>query len=385
MKISHLFVSACLASLLAGCAYVIPPEESVPRNNTVTGAPHRPQLNLSPSTPQGALPPRVEMTLPHAPAAVAANEAPVMPPVDAATQAQAAKEMAAEVAPATSAPVLNDRHVPVENSQFQVSANTYPSLNSVPPRPAIAGPESTKAHLTDVESTLEQDRAQAAASKETLARDAAAEPSMLSELPATDATAAPVAITPPVAPQPAAVTVPSPSQVRRAPAENSAPVIPHVSAEPVVVTQPVAVASPRVVTPMAMNVPNPSLSSASLPATANFAPPAPLGGMMPAPRVASAAPSVPVASAPIQLKAPVENLPAVAVQELPAPASVPAPVAVAASSKGPRVKQGDFDPLAVADNAPIASAASSTTVTSSNAAYASTGYLSPSRYADRRY
>ncbi len=350
MKFSRIAALLCAVGL-SGCAYLIPPDDNAPRNNIVVGEPHRPQLN-NVTGPQSSL---------SAPShdAVAMN----LPPVDAATQAQAQSEMAASSAMPAPAGLPSGRHVPAENAQMQVSSNDYPPLTSVPPRPVINGPDSAKARLGDVKTDLEQNRDQAISSKNALAKDAAAEPSML---PKTDA----------VVPPADAVTI-SPL-----PPETPAAVpAPHVDATPVV-AQPVAMSQPKTM------IPGSTTSVAALPATATFAPPAPLNAAYTQP-VAKITPSAPtIYTAPVQQAsiAPVTQ-PTVVTRDLPPATAVAAtPAMTTASAKAPVMKQGDFDPLAAADNAPISnSSATLTTATGTQSVYGGTTYLAPSRYADRRY
>lgn len=349
MRFTPVFVPLCVAlTALGGCAFIIPPEENAPRHNTVLGAPRRPQLNLN-LAPQSALPARADVV-------AANNAAPAIPSVDPAVAAQAQREIAAVDAasqavvasalPAPGADGLGERRVPVENAQFQVAGN-YPALDSVPPRPQLTGPDSAAARLSATNADLERDRASANANADALARDAAAEPSLLNQVP--PASALPPAL------------VPSPSEIRRPPNDNGA------SAAPAAAPSPVTVRT-------------------ALPASAAFAPPPPNGNLArvevappPAVRAVNApAPVVAGARAPIILRPPVETVAAV---PPPVTLSIPAP----AQRTGPNVKPGDFDPLATADNAPVASR---TPLPDINAvvspSYANNRYLAPSRYYERR-
>lgn len=326
-QLAQFLALTALTSIISGCAYIIPEDPNQPRNNKVIGDTHRPQLNNAVG-PQSMNKPRVA---PQQMAQVQVND---LPPVDAATQARAQQVMA------SNAGLPSDRRVPVENAQFQngqfqVAAAEYPPINSVPERPIMYGPGSTQERLNAVQSDLQHRRDDAAAEKEALARDAAAEPSMLSALPKTDGVVPPsdpvnvAPVVPQTAPLPAAV-VPAPQQLR-----------------PVV---------------------KPSSMAAPLPPVANAAPACiPVAAVAPRP--------VPQKLEPIVLKAPLEPIvltppPA---EEAVAPVTVPAPKPVAAVAK-PR---SDFDPMAVAANAPAARAASA-------ASYASNAYLAPSRYSDHR-
>jgi hypothetical protein len=337
MKFSSTFISFCGILALGGCAYIIPPEENAPRNNIVVGEPHRPQLNNN-----GGAPAPQSSNAPHAPTQrVAHNDMPALPPVDAATQAEAQQEMAqaAPVTPVTAnvSPSLGARHVPSENAPFQV-AGDYPSLMNVPERPVMTGPDSTKERLGAIQTDLQQERSDAQISKDTLARDAAAEPSMLAPMPGAPApsiTAAPLPA--PVAPKPIHLVPPGASAA--APAE----------------TQPQAMLTFK---PLPGNA-NPT------PGTLNFPPPTPLNtASMPAYNTASAAPV---------MMRPAEN-PADA-------ASAPAPMVFASNTARPNVIKGDFDPLAAADSAPLGAPVSTMTSASAPNVYASDGYMAASRYA----
>ena len=151
MKFPRIFTAFLLVVSVSGCAYIIPPEQNVPRHNTVVGEPRKPQLNVKTIGPRSAI------AAPVMP--VARNEAPNLPPVDEATQREANKQMAmqADTAPvAAVTPAANGRRVPAENAQFQLSENTYPTLSEVPPRPVTEGPGSVKDRLSNTQSELEQ-------------------------------------------------------------------------------------------------------------------------------------------------------------------------------------------------------------------------------------
>jgi hypothetical protein len=129
-----------------------------------------------------------------------------LPPVDASTQRIADARLAAEAK-------AQGRAVPSENMQL---AGNYPTLSNVPPAPVMQGEQAASERLAKVRTELEQQRVQTQAAKTQLERDAAAEPSMLSELPsaraASGTTPAPAPMAAPAAP--AAVSVPPASQVR---------------------------------------------------------------------------------------------------------------------------------------------------------------------------
>jgi hypothetical protein len=354
-------------SALSGCAYIIPPEQNVPRNNTVQGDVRKPQLNVNMMGRSGtAVVRRPSMAEPVMRAATSN-----LPPVDAQTQEMAEQRMAPE--PMAAKPANPERRVPAQNAKFQMSSNSYPPIDSVPPRPAMSGPDSAQSRLSATQADLEKSRDIAVESKATLAKDAAAEPSMLSELPKTDGVVPandPVVIAPAVS-QP----VPAPEQVRPAPATGAA-------ITPTVAPQPVAVAAPRV---QVATAPLPS----RLPALPVFAPPTPSGNVasISAP---AAATSIKASVPPAQVSAAVAPVVVpekirlvtqpVEIVETPAPAPQPAMAATA-----PTVKKGDFDPLAVADNAPIATTTTSATRNVASSAYVSNRYIAPSRYSDRRY
>jgi hypothetical protein len=263
MRFSRVILSLCVIATVNGCALFIPPEQNAPRNNTVLGGPRRPQLNIN-HAPQSALPQAADA----ATLASAGAPAPALPPVDPAVKAKAEEALAANTTPpaptAAATPVavaaasnpLGERRVPVENAQFQVAGN-YPALDSVPPRPQLTGPDSAASRLSATQEELERSRADATKQAETLGRDAAAEPSLLNELPKTNNPA------PALAPQP----VPSSNEIRRAPTGNGA------SAEPVMNAAPVAASSepaPRIMLPVVANNAPPALPSGP-----TFAPPPP--------------------------------------------------------------------------------------------------------------
>ena len=417
MKFFRLFVSFCALTVVGGCAYIIPPEQNSPRNNIVVGAPHRPELNNSSMSgngePHSALVPHSgvphevaynapSVTLP-APVPEQAMTAPMLPPVDAATQAQAEQEMARQASPVMAGapmvtPVTQGRHVPIENAPFEISANDdYPPLTNVPERPIMAGPDSTREYLTAVHGDLVHERDNSANAAAALARDAAAEPSMLAPMPQTNAAQmnAPrmSAVVPtvdqivsqPIMPAPdASVTIPHREDVRTVPAEQ-----PGASAAPVPLRPlPQQTADIRFNAAPAPNfAPPPTMNAVTpVPSTNAIVTPAPsMNAVMPAPLMNVVATPAPVvySPAPIVLTRPVDNEPVFVTQNLP-PVMAPAPTMTASTAR-PTVRHGDFDPLAAADNAPIASAASTTMSANAPTTYASDGYLAASRYAGRRY
>lgn len=197
----RIMILSAVSATAVGCAYVIPVDPNEPRNNEVMGDRHRPQLN----NVRGK-----SAAVTRAQQEFAQVDSRDLPP----TGAEGEREMASnDVRPIVSTPA-SGRRVPSENQEFQVAAMGYPDINSVPPRPALTGPDSAKERLSGVKSTLEQDRANADASKEQLSKDAAAEPSMLSDLPKTDGVVPPndpvkSAPSPGVQPMPPAVIAPA--------------------------------------------------------------------------------------------------------------------------------------------------------------------------------
>ncbi|MBX9726398.1 MAG: hypothetical protein K2X09_03955, partial [Rickettsiales bacterium] len=216
MRFSRVILSLCTIVTVNGCAFIIPPEQSVPRNNTVVGEPRRPQLNLN-RAPQSTLTPRA------GDAVIADNASSQLPPVDPAVQAKAQQELAASsnmpapsaTAAATGGDALGARRIPAENQQFQVAGN-YPSFDGVPARPPLVGPDSAQSRLSATQSDLERARGDAATRAEALSRDAAAEPSLLNEQPKSSNTV------PPLAP----AIVPDNSSIRRTPGGNGASAVP---------------------------------------------------------------------------------------------------------------------------------------------------------------
>lgn len=358
MRFSRVILSLCTIVTVNGCAFIIPPEQSVPRNNTVVGEPRRPQLNLN-RAPQSTVTPRA------GDAVSADNASSQLPPVDPAVQAKAQQELAATSnapalaasAGATGGDALGARRIPSENQQFQVAGN-YPSFDGVPPRPALAGPDSAQSRLSATQADLERARGDAATRAETLSRDAAAEPSLLNEQPK------PTNTVPPLAP----ANVPGNGNVRRAPDGNGASAVPASAIAPV---------------------------AATLPSTPNFAPPAPVGKL--ASVDVDAAPPVRAVGQPVAYSPARSIPPGGIVLRPPVPYEATAPTAVLAPSTaplatartGPTLRPGDFDPLGTSDNAPIASANTSSRLPSLtpviNPSYATNGRsLAPSRYVERR-
>lgn len=362
------FTRTLLASMMcvaaSGCAYIIPPDQNAPRNNTVVGPIRKPQNN--PANPR--------MVRPQA-AMSAKPVAEGYPPV--AQQEQRVASLAAPAVPVAAmaaAPTTNDRRLPPEN--MQVGAAGYPPIDSVPPRPMTEGPESVKQRMNDAQQSLEQGRATAAQSKEKLSQDLSAEPSMLPDM----------SKSPQVVPA----------------AEPARQPVPGANAQPLS-AQPVAAAEQRIV--VSSNQPP------ALPPAPNLAPPPPSAGRMAAAQAISPQPvkdsvrqvSAPVLAAASPTKAPeplaaVAPLPSVNVG-LPPEQAAPEQVASVVSGdtmtvarthpvSGVTVRKGDFDPLAAADAAPIAASAAPVvtqrTQSLAPSAYVASRYMSPSRYYEQR-
>jgi hypothetical protein len=316
--ILNLSVVLSLSATATGCAYIIPDEPNGPRHNEVLGERRKPEKNVTIIGPQ-------TVVTPPAPAAPRQSQPQAAEPV-------ASTELAPPVA-ATPA-----RRMPVENQQFQLSSAGFPPIDSVPPRPIISGDGSAQSRLDASKGGLESDRATALEQKETLARDAAAEPSMLSDLPKTDG------VVPPNDPVRAVPMAPAAPSVNTAPVQRVAP-----SASPI----PLA---PAVIPPRS-GAPAPSSSLAPPPAPVAQSPAAP------SPVMANASPQAPMR--PIILKRPAPELP---------PLKSP--------SEATAFNAGDFDPLAVPDAAPVA--APTGVITLQRPTNINTRYIAQSRYVDRR-
>ena len=383
---------ATLCIVASGCAYVIPPDQNAPRNNTVGGPMRKPQNN--PTNPRAVKPQAAVNTAPSA------NP---YSPVQSAAPAQAEQQMvslAAPTAPVTAMPTNSERRMPVENAQ--VAAAGYPPIDSVPPRPATEGPESVKQRMNDAQQSLEQGRATAVQSKEKLSQDLSAEPSMLSDMPKTQTPSA-------VSPAPVQQPVMQPAY----PQPMQQPVVrPGASAQPVY-SQPVAQVQPQ---PAAQNIVVSASQPPALPPAPNFAPPPPAAGQsaalqpikpqplqatvrqVPAPALAAVAPSrMPEPTGAMEPTS-VAPLPSVNVGLPPAAASTEVESVVSGDTMtvarthpttGVTVRKGDFDPLAAADNAPVASSAvpvsiDRTSAVAASSSYVANRYMAPSRYYDQR-
>ncbi len=366
MRLTHSytrwFTAALLGGTLSACAYIIPPSPNEPRNNTVQGEIRKPINNPTSSGKRSALTPD---ELPNA-APVAPVKQAALPPVDNATQQRA------------EAIIQNsDRRMPVENAQFQVSSNGYPPIHSVPPMPVTTGPDSAQSQLNATKAELEADRSNAVAATETLAKDAAAEPSMLSELPKIDGV---VPVNDPIN------VAPVTSETKQAAPAKAAPQS-SISAPTAEVKPLASVATP-------IEAPAQTVVASSLPNIPAFAPPAPLKAAVVKPAVVTAAkpepvgavvkpasaPTVTASAAPNSFK--VDLTPSEPATITAQPLAAPSP-ALAANAAVPHVRAGDFDPLAVADNAPVVTTKTSSRVILSSS-YASNRYIAPSRYSSIR-
>lgn len=281
-----------VGAVASSCAFLIPPDPNIPRNNTVAGEERRPQLN--PGGVPMLMRPEASMQRP----AVVATSMPV--PYTTSVSGAASPQVA--LAPAPVPPQY--RSVPVENEMALQLAGNYPPLNTVPPRPVMDGAGSTRQELKDTRSDLESSRDAAEASKQQLEQDTMDEPTQLNAVPTSG--------TP--SPAPAAVPAPSSSVV---PTQTPvAQVIPEVQRRGSGNAQVAAAHSPA--------------GGAALPAGARFAPPPPKPGMMSTREQADTAVSSP------------ESLMPIAASPLPSTQTAFADIAV---------KHGDFNPLAVEDTA----------------------------------
>jgi hypothetical protein len=290
---SHASISVLVLTLSA-CAYVIPPDPNAPRHNTVPGEMRRPMMNESSLRSVNQA---MANAAPLPPAAYVAPMQPSLPPV---------------------APVADGRRIPQENQAFQLAGN-YPTIDTVPPRPPTSGPSAAPERMIDTRQMLEQGATDAAQQANQLTRDAAAEPSMLSDLPRTDT------VVPPSDPVQVVPTMPP-----AAPGMQGVMPAPAVTPAPPSVTSPGARLTPSEqwgVTPSHPMQTAMLLPAARLPATPEFAPPPPRISM---PTVAPV-PTATVAPSPVAPAA-----------SLSVPASPPTITPV-----GIRVLPGDFDPLAV--------------------------------------
>lgn len=290
-----------------GCAFLIPDNPSTPRYNTLLGERRMPKENAG-MMKNGAAPAAVpsapivppEPMVQAAPLPPVANAAPAaapepsmaLPPVDPQTQRIADAQLA-------DAAQAQGRSVPAEN--LQLASNDYPVLSEVPPAPPVSGDASAAQRLSNVRRELEQQRTLTEQAKTQLERDAAAEPSMLSELPNPSASSASVPAplaTPalhaaPVVSSPnrgIADLPPPPPPLKAAPAPMPAPAPAPGAQAPIPMDQ----------LPMGQAAPPPA---APLPIASAPAAPAPMP-LSVAPAPAAPSPAQTAGLAPIQLRPP---------------------------------------------------------------------------------
>lgn len=211
----------CLLLLAPGCALLIPDNPSEPRYNKVVGERHMPEMNprgtVGPQSSVAPVPVAMAAPSPEITAAPLATPAAATPP--SATPAMALPPVSAQTRQIAQQRIDAARSIPEEN--IQLASGDYPLLNDVPRTAPATGDAAAAAQLEKVRVQLEGERANASATTREVKAEAAAEPSMLSDLPPTSTKApAPKAIpSKPIAPpapalQPA--TLPS-SQLQRAP------------------------------------------------------------------------------------------------------------------------------------------------------------------------
>jgi hypothetical protein len=189
-----------LAVTLCSCNLLIPENPSAPRYNSVLGGPRAPALNPAGSGASGA-----GNAAPASPATglTALTPASAAAPVAAMAKAPGDEIVAADVPPPAPLADQQARRVPVENQLGAQLAANYPDLGAIPPTPPL-GDQGDAARLARIRAQLEADSRDAAAARNQLNRDAAAEPSLLN---------APVPVVPPV-PSP---SMPPQSSVGNAP------------------------------------------------------------------------------------------------------------------------------------------------------------------------
>ncbi len=322
VRISRIAAPLTLAVLfLPACSLLIPENPSAPRYNSVLGPPRAPQLNPDRGPgPQSQAP---------APMRITETTAMNFPPVDAQTQSRAQEIMASDVPPPAALPVSDQaplaRRMPEEN--MTVAQSSYPDLHSIPPTP----PAGEEERLSRIRAQLEADRMAAGAAKNKLAADAAAEPSLLNEMPSIQAIP-PVNRTPmPAAPMP----------------QSQAP---------------------------AMSAPATTASNTSYIALPPPLPPMGQSPMAPAPVSVAAAPTLQSAPLePIMLRPP-SGANEAAIAATPAFAPTPAPATTAPVAMAPAMA-GGFNPMA--GSAPI-------NLRAPTSFAGGTEYLPNSRYSTRR-
>ena len=369
---------AALLGSLSACTYLIPDDPSVPRYNQVLGERHRPQNNINmPDAPQSdntaamkafaATPngesatamaaiatPAPAMTTLAAPMPapimpVAETNLPPLPPVDASTQAQAAREMSM-TPPAGEIAAESIRRAPSENPT-ELAQN---DIANVPPRPVLTGSDAPAARLKNIRHDLEHERAQSAEDKAALAQDAASDA----------ATAMPAA----ALPEPTGMVPVPPSPANPSPTSSMAPI----QLAPMPVPMATAEAMPAPIYPMPTPPPAMGMNAAQPPLLIP-PPPPPLLAQ-------SAVTYTPPAAA--------ANADRVAIQDNPAPISpVLAPIQLI--PPGGNVIPAQLPPIAMASlSTPTASSFNPfETVTStpkSKPGFVEGALLPESRYAARR-
>jgi len=373
-------VGICLALFyIASCDLFVPPDNNKPRYNSVYGEKRRPELNpggmrYQPSQTQDARQGAIEaagadatLSTPAAPLPQAPEAAPVAAPASAPVAEPAPKPQVRREAPQEEpgfwdrlafwsedeAPVkdapASERRMPVENASLtataqsattapvasndlapiQMAANEYPRLDSTPERPDIAATDNTRQRLGAARADMEAERAVSEERREQVARDAAAEPSLLSTRPDLQPKPANPEPLPPPPALPAGVTIPAPAPVAPAPtSSNPVPAAPVAKAEPAREVQ------------IATNggsaferLTNRPLTAPAATPQAQAVPPAPPEPQQAAPAKATAPNmQISVADAPAETKPPVAAKPIVAA---PVPATAPVPTPVAKTSVAP--------------------------------------------------
>jgi hypothetical protein len=348
-RLTAIGMSTALLSALSACTYIIPADPSAPRYNNVLGERRTPERNrphvnavrgssLAPvaqEAPLAAMPSSAPVpevvandlppaTMPVAPVALA-PAMPELPPVDATTRATAEK-----IDPSI-------RQIPSENTPYNVAENRF---HTVPNYTMPVGSDAPAARMNNVRRDLESARGQADAARDALARDAAAEPSLL-PLPEQRAPVGNAPVT----------SVPTPQTYVTPTPYTPAPVTPPVAYAPPA-PPPSYIALPPPPPPLMAKAPEVKPATASVPVTQV--------AMLASPR--SFDPMAIASPAPITLRAP-GALPITTVVEQPAPVTLPV--------QHQRSMSG-FNPMAV-PTAPTA-----------HSGYAGEGFMAPSRYVTRR-
>lgn len=355
---------------ISACELIVPPDRSVPRYNTVNGAKHRPTLNPGGSGYQGesgnasrtraveqayggqvnapSTSANPAIPLPAAPPSASANigddpRFPPAPQMNAAPRTQPQSQESGgfwnslafwrDDEKVTDAPV-SARQRPVENqgaagttmaaSTAPVVSNNlaplapdaYPDLHTAPEKPGIASVDDSRQRSLATKGELEADRSGALAAREQVLKDAAAEPSLLSNPPSAIANL----------PPPPAMSMAQAAKVEQV--QTAAPV----AAAPIAAAP---VAAPNVAPRVASanggsafeRLTQQPLATANTPRPVGVAPPpAPLAAPAPAPAPAMAAPQEPIRLTP----PPMAELP-----PAPSPMPAPAPAPMVASAPAP--------------------------------------------------